>query len=121
MLQILVNTDSNVRGGPDLDASVDALVGSPLRRFAGRLTRVSVHLSDLNGLKTRGRDKRCVIEARPANGRPVTVSHVGLTFSEALVGARRKMLRHLDDAFDRVKSIRRRPADRSRAGTRAPE
>lgn len=108
MNTIHVCTDSTVRGGPELDHSVHALIAGPLRRFAGRLTRVSVYLSDLNGLKTRGRDKRCIIEARPANGLPVTVTHVGLTFSEALVGARRKMVRHLDDAFGRFRARRRR-------------
>lgn len=111
MVRIDVNTDSSLRGVESLDQSVHGLVGGALGRFADRLTFVRVYLSDLNGQKTRGRDKRVVIEARArATARSLTVSHVGHTFASALVGARRKLVRQLDDVFERVHAMKRRPA-----------
>jgi len=45
-----------------------------LARFAKRLTRVEVHLTGIDNKKTGKRDRRCLVEARPAGARPLTVS-----------------------------------------------
>jgi hypothetical protein len=37
-----------------------------LRRFASQITRVEVHVADVNAGKQGSADKRCMMEARPA-------------------------------------------------------
>lgn len=64
---VLVNTNSNTHGSLELNQRIEAIVAATLDRFGERLTRVEVFLSDENGSKTHGDDKKCVLEARPAN------------------------------------------------------
>lgn len=45
------------------------------RRFGERVTRVEIHLKDVNGPKG-GMDKECLMEARPAGLQPVVASAV---------------------------------------------
>ena len=48
-MQILVNSDNSVVVDTDLVARIEADVRDTLDRFGDRLTRVEVHLSDVNG------------------------------------------------------------------------
>lgn len=107
---IHVSTDSTVRGGADLEARVRAMLAATVDRFGPRLTRVDVHLADVNGDKSRGVDKRCVIEARPANRPPVSVTHVAATFAGAVGGAKRKLVRSLGALAARARPRPRRGA-----------
>jgi hypothetical protein len=65
-MQIQVNTDNNVDGHAALVQRVEADVSSALARYDGRLTRIEVHLGDVNAARPGETDKRCLIEARPA-------------------------------------------------------
>jgi hypothetical protein len=71
-VQIQVNTDRNIQGDAALLQSVEGIVSHALTRFAEEVTRVEVHLSDVNGAKG-GRDIRCVIEVRFPGLQPLTV------------------------------------------------
>jgi len=71
-MQIQVNTDRNIQGDATLLRSVEGIVSHALARFAEELTRVEVHLSDINAAKG-GRDIRCVIEVRFSGMQPLTV------------------------------------------------
>lgn len=104
---VLVNTNSNTDGSADLTLHVQSMVAASLERFGDRLTRVEVHLSDENGAKTSGDDKKCVLEVRPANMQPTSVTDVAATFDEAVEGAAKKMVRHLDDTFGRIQDRQR--------------
>jgi len=104
---VQVNTDNNTHGSDDLTLRVKTLLAATLDRYGERLTRVAVHLSDKNGAKTRGDDKQCVLEARPASMQPVSVTHVAATFDQAVDGAAKKMERHLDDTFGRIQDRQR--------------
>ena len=98
-MQVQLNTDRNIRGGERLTEFVEATVTESLGRFADRVTRVEVHLSDENGAKSNGEDKKCVMEARPAGMQPVSVSHLAATVDLAVDGAAGKLARHLDHTF----------------------
>jgi len=104
---VLVNTNSNTHGSLELNQSIEAIVAASLDRFGERLTRVEVFLSDENGSKTHGDDKKCVLEARPANMQPMTVTDLAATFEDAVEGAAKKMERHLDDTFGRIQDRHR--------------
>jgi hypothetical protein len=97
-MQIQVNTH-DAAGGDDLSQRVEALVASSLGRLAPHLTRVEVHLGDVNAAKGGDADKRCMIEARPTGHQPVAVTHQAATLALALDGALDKARRALDKAL----------------------
>lgn len=100
-MQVQVSTDHNIRGSETFNQQVQATVEAALGRFE-QLTRVEVHLSDDNGAKSHGDDKRCLLEARPAGMQPVVVTEVAGTLDDAIDGAIGKMARLLDSTFEKL-------------------
>ena len=97
-MQVQVSTDHNIDGSEQLDLHVRSTVEASLGRFGEQITRVEVHLSDDNGDRSRGDDKRCLMEARPAGMQPVVVTHVGKTIDEAV----ERLERLLDGTFHKL-------------------
>ena len=54
-----------------------------LARFSDKITRVELHLSDVNGDRG-GNDKRCVIEVRPNGLDPVVTTEQADTIDKAV-------------------------------------
>lgn len=98
-MQVQVNTDKNIEGGERLTQFVTTAIDAKLHRFGGQITRVEVHLSDENGHKSHGNDKKCVLEARPAGLQPVAVTHLAATLDQAIHGAVEKLERLLESTF----------------------
>lgn len=73
-MQFQFNTDSSVMGTANVAERIEAMVREKLDRFEHRLTRVEVHVTDVNGSKHGEDDKHCTIEARPRGGKPVGVT-----------------------------------------------
>jgi ribosome-associated translation inhibitor RaiA len=94
-MQIQINSDHHITGSPELAGHVQALVRDTLDRFSDRITRVEVHLNDLNGVKG-GADKRCLMEARLAGLGPVAVNHEAENLDLAINGAMEKLEHALD-------------------------
>ena len=107
-MQIQVNTDNNVIGSADIEKQIDEQIRSALSRFADRITRVEVHIQDLNADKSTGDDKRCQIEARVAGRQPQSVSHNAPAVSHAVDGACGKLVCALDTTFGKLDSDLRR-------------
>jgi len=101
-MQIQVNSDSSVAVDSELSRLVESTVNNALKRFEDRITRVEVHLSDVNGDKFGIQDKRCLMEARPAGHDPVAVANQAANLEEAVRGAAQKLKRLLDSLFGRV-------------------
>ena len=74
-----------------------------LATYAARLTRVEIHVKDLNAQKG-GIDKRCVIEARPKGLDPVAADHEGAEFVDAFRGALEKLQHVLEHRFGKRSS-----------------
>jgi ribosome-associated translation inhibitor RaiA len=91
VMQIQVNTDENVEGGEALSASVSAEIHARLDRFSQHITRIEVHLSDEDGNKSDGSDKRCLIEARLEGREPEVASDRAATLEGAISGASKKL------------------------------
>lgn len=100
-MQIQVHSDTTVT----VDASLTGFVKSETQRIlstlAAKVTRVEVHLSDVNGRKAGPADKRCVVEARPAGARPLSTSATAKKLEAAIGQALRKMQRALRSFFGR--------------------
>jgi ribosome-associated translation inhibitor RaiA len=95
---IQINTHDTA-GDDDFTGRVEAAVATGLDRFAGHLTRVEVHLGDVNAGKHGAADKRCMIEARPNNHQPIAVTHQAESIPLAIDGAIEKARRALDKAL----------------------
>src|SRR3989337_1247384 len=95
-MQIQVNHDNHVRLVEETAERLSRTVEDSLAKFADRITRVEMHLGDINAGKG-GADKRCMLEARMSNLQPIAVSHQAETLQLALHGA----LDKLDHALSR--------------------
>jgi ribosome-associated translation inhibitor RaiA len=111
-MQVLVNSDHHIVGGEDLTERVQGVVEGRLERFAARITRVEVHLEDLNSA-TRGvravllseRDKRCMMEARVGGLKPIAVSHEAPTVTEAIHVAADRLERAIAHSLGRLEDV----------------
>ena len=101
-MQVLVNSDHHIVGDEELTGRVQGVVEGRLERFAGRITRVEVHLNDLNSGKLGERDKRAMMEARIGGLKPIAVSHEARTLTEAIHGAADKLERAIANALGKL-------------------
>ena len=97
-----INSDKNINVDARVIHFVEGKVDRVLSRFAGKLTRIEVHLSDVNSHKFGTNDKRCVVEARPARHRPLSATNRAPTVRQAVTGALDKMRSALETFFGRL-------------------
>ena len=102
-MQIQLNTDKHVQGDDALGAWVEQQLRERLGRFGDAVTRIEVHLSDINGARAGGDDKRCKLEARLAGRQPVAVSHDAGKVADAMFGAADKLQRMMDATLGRTR------------------
>jgi ribosome-associated translation inhibitor RaiA len=101
-MQILINSDKNISMHAALSASIEDEIHRLLDRFDSHLTRIEVFVTDENADKSGPRDKRCVLEARPNNHQPLTVTDESADVQTAVSGAAKKMQRLLETTFGRI-------------------
>lgn len=101
-MQFKFNSDNQVNGSQDVADQVEQNVRQHLSRFEARLTRIEVHLSDVDGRKQGPADMRCLLEVRPNGLGPVAVSHEADTIDQAVAGATSKMTGSLDRVLGRL-------------------
>ncbi len=100
---IHINTGKDIKGTQRMTNYFSGLIGSSLRRFAERITRLEVHVSDENSGKEGPDDKRCLIEARVRGLRPIAVTHRAETLDQAVVGATLKMKNALETTVEKAR------------------
>jgi ribosome-associated translation inhibitor RaiA len=74
---------------------IRAEVAGELERFAQQITRVEVHIKDVNGPKS-GHDKQCTIEARLAGLDPMAVTADAADVAGAVSSAAGKLRRLIE-------------------------
>lgn len=100
-MQIQVHTDHNIEGHQALTDHVSGVVERALNRVSEHITRVEVHLSDVNGDKSGPSDKRCMMEARLEGRQPVAVTHQAATLDQAVDDAADKLTRLIESTLGR--------------------
>jgi ribosome-associated translation inhibitor RaiA len=103
-MKIQFNTDSSIQGSEKLKTYFTDVISEQLRRFSDHITRVEVHLSDVNGEKESPNDKRCLLEARIEGRKPIAVTSMANTHEKAISGATDKITKSLDKIFGRLKN-----------------
>jgi hypothetical protein len=98
-----------------VDSRVNQFVRGEVKRtvgrFSSRLTRIEIHLSDVNSRSKAGRpDKRSMVEARPAGHRPLAVTMTAANVRSAVQGSLAKMRNALETFFGRMSRYRTKTA-----------
>jgi len=101
-MQFQLNTDANIQGDERLAEVAETVVTSALGHLTDRLSRIEVHLADVNGAKGGADDIRCTVEARPEGMQPQTVTHNDANVDAALRGASKKIRALLDSEFGKL-------------------
>lgn len=105
-MHIEIRTDSNIDGSDALTTHIKELVQNALAHFSDHITRVEVHLSDVNADKTGPDDKQCMIEARLEGRQPTAVKHTAATLDKAAKGAADKLKSSLESTLGRLRDSR---------------
>lgn len=119
-MQIQINTGESVDGREALLRHTENVVKDALARFSEQVTRVEIHLSDVNGQKAGDNDKRVLMEARIAGRQPIAVADQAGSLHQAIDGATQKLKRSLDGAFGKMGDKRRIPAPPTPAAPALP-
>lgn len=90
-MQIQFNTDNNITGSEDLRRPLEDTISRSLDRFSDRITRIEVHLNDVNSHKGGEDDKRCMLEARLEGMQPIAVTSNAASHEQAVKSAVDKM------------------------------
>jgi hypothetical protein len=101
-VQIQVNSDHHITGDERMNEIVTVLVTDAVGRYADRITRVEVHLNDVNGAKRGERDKRCMMEARVGGLAPIAVTNEADSLDLAMEGAAEKLERAIERVLGRL-------------------
>ncbi|MBC7740568.1 MAG: HPF/RaiA family ribosome-associated protein [Bdellovibrionaceae bacterium] len=105
-MMIQVHTGQGINGTQDLHDRLIGMLEADLGHFAEHLTRVDIHLHDLNSSKRGGIEKRCQIEAHVARMGAVSVHSDDETVSQAFEGAAEKLKHLLDHKIGEARSHR---------------
>ena len=100
-MQFQFNSDNQTSGDSDMAARVEEITRARLGRIEDRLTRVEVHVGDVNGPRGGGDDKRCAVEARPAGMAPISATDQAASIEAAVAGAVDKVLAAYDRQIGR--------------------
>lgn len=105
-MQILINSNHSIDGTLELSRWIEGVVEDSLGRFGEQVTRVEVHVNDVNSHKQGTNDKRCSMEARLSGLKPIAVSHQAATLNEAVNGAAEKLEQAIDRRIGRISETR---------------
>lgn len=103
-MQIQFNIDNSIEGHERTENYFAPILQDALKRYEDKITRLEVHLADENGDKNTPDDKRCLLEARVANLKPIAVTNHADTVEKAIKGATDKLRHALEHSFGKLQS-----------------
>ena len=101
-MEVKVNTNTSIEADKRMIAYVKEEVSNTLSIFEDRVTRVEVHLADVNGPKSDLDAINCKLEARPKGLQPLMVSSRDSTIHNAVSAAATKMKSALQTRFGKL-------------------
>lgn len=99
---IQINTDKHIENNEELREATEKQINKTLSLYVSRLTRIELHLSDLNADKSGAHDKRCVLEARPRGQPPVVARDSADSIEQAILFASERMKRLLENKLGKL-------------------
>lgn len=107
-MQIQLNSGNRITGSPELLQRVQADLEHELKHVASAITRVEVHLNDVNGAKGGEDDKRCMLEARIKGAQPIAVESRAGTIDQAISAAAGQLNRAIKNQLDKNDTAEKR-------------
>ena len=101
-MNIQFNTDNNITGSENLNDKLSTIIASNLERYSEQITRIEVHLGDVNSHKEGVNDKRCMIEARLEGLQPIAVTGHGDNIEQSVKTALSKLKGSIDSVLGRL-------------------
>ncbi|MCC5824476.1 MAG: HPF/RaiA family ribosome-associated protein [Phycisphaerales bacterium] len=93
----------NLDSSDALETHIRSEIDSTIGRFADRISRIEVHISDINGHRKSGpADKRCMLEARPNGMDPIVVESTTDDYNSAVSDAAGKLRRALTTRLEKA-------------------
>ena len=86
-MTIQINTDKTISGEQRSADFFSSQIAKALERFESHITRIEVHLKDVNGKKDGFNDISCLLEARLEGRQPIAISNQANTIDLAVTGA----------------------------------
>lgn len=104
-MTIQVNTDNHISATEGVAGHIEEIINNTLNRFDEHLTRVEVHLKDINGSKSDGTpDVHCTLEARMKGRDPIIVNNEAETVHQSVKGAADKMKALLGKTIEQMQN-----------------
>lgn len=103
---VQINTDNRVEGTEASNSAIEERVRERLSRFADRLTRIELHLRDVDGDRNGSQGIEAKLEARPAGGQPIVVNDQAASVDSAVSSVIRKAVDILDRSFGKLDAVR---------------
>lgn len=103
-MKIQFNTDKYVEGNERSEAYFASELETTLARFEDKITRIEVHFGDENGEKFSLKDKKCLIEVRPAKLQSIVVTDHAESIEKAFRGALVKIKKAVETTFEKQKT-----------------
>jgi hypothetical protein len=104
-MQVQVNHDNHLRIAQDTSERLSLTVQNSLAQYERQITRVEMHLGDVNGGKHGSDDKRCMLEARLDRMEPIAVTHQAPSVQLAVDGALKKLEHALSHAIGKLRAV----------------
>ena len=98
---IQINTDRNIEGAEATIAHLSDIIKNELGRYEEHITRVEAHLSDENGSKDAGDDKKTVLETRLKGSNPIVVTVIDATLHQSVKAAAQKAAALLEKSLEK--------------------
>jgi ribosomal subunit interface protein len=99
-MQIQINA-SDVKSSDAIATHVVERIEAAIGRWADHVTRVEVHLHDVNGHKS-GVDKSCKMEVRLKHHQPLAVEDIADDLYEAVRGAAKKLSTRVQRTLEKL-------------------
>jgi ribosome-associated translation inhibitor RaiA len=102
-MTVQFNTDKALSGEKRHIDYFTTQIAEDMKRYESHITRIEVHLKDVNGKKEGVNDKHCLLEARIEGKQPIAVSHQADTVPLAVNGAVNKLQNAVKKIIGRIK------------------
>ncbi|MFK8080491.1 MAG: HPF/RaiA family ribosome-associated protein [Granulosicoccus sp.] len=100
-MQIQIRTDNNINVNDGRAVELKEIVTHAMRHCSNHITRIEMHLSDINGAKAGENDKSCVMEVRLERRKPMAATEEANTVAESVKGAADKLARMIKNTLER--------------------
>lgn len=98
---IQINTDKHIDGSEATIAHFSGVIKDILSRYEEYITRIEAFLSDENGERNAGADKKCLLEVRKKGADPIVVSVIEVSMHKAVKSAAEKMATLIEKTLEK--------------------